>query len=97
MQHFTADALILRSVVRGEHDRLITVLTADFGNIGLVEFNNGQFFGPGAGAGHHQAQNQSKKLLHKGLPPFIDCQVHSHLSYCNIEIVKRKHLSMKHF
>ena len=31
MQHFTADALILRSVERGEHDRLITVLTADFG------------------------------------------------------------------
>ena len=31
MQHFTADALILRSVERGEHDRLVTVLTADFG------------------------------------------------------------------
>lgn len=31
MQHFTADALILRSVERGEHDRLITVLSADFG------------------------------------------------------------------
>lgn len=31
MQHFTADALILRSIERGEHDRLITVLTADFG------------------------------------------------------------------
>ena len=31
MQRFTADALILRSVERGEHDRLVTVLTADFG------------------------------------------------------------------
>ena len=31
MQHFTADSLILRSIERGEHDRLITVLTADFG------------------------------------------------------------------
>lgn len=31
MQHFTADALVLRSVARGEHDRLITVLTAEFG------------------------------------------------------------------
>lgn len=31
MQHFSTDALILRSVERGEHDRLVTVLTADFG------------------------------------------------------------------
>ncbi len=31
MQHFSADSLVLRSVERGEHDRLITVLTADFG------------------------------------------------------------------
>ena len=31
MQHFCADSLILRSVERGEHDRLITVLAADFG------------------------------------------------------------------
>lgn len=31
MRHFSADSLILRSVERGEHDRLITVLTANYG------------------------------------------------------------------
>lgn len=31
MQHFSADSLILRSVERGEHDRLLTVLAADYG------------------------------------------------------------------
>ncbi len=36
MQHFSADSLILRSVERGEHDRLITVLTADFGRFHAI-------------------------------------------------------------
>lgn len=31
MQHFTADALILRAEERGEHDQLLTVLAADYG------------------------------------------------------------------
>ncbi len=31
MSHFSADVLILRSVERGEHDRLITVLSAEHG------------------------------------------------------------------
>lgn len=31
MKHFSADSLILRSVERGDHDRLITVLCADYG------------------------------------------------------------------
>ena len=31
MQHFSADSLILRAVDRGEHDKLLTVLTADYG------------------------------------------------------------------
>ncbi len=36
MQHFSADSLILRSVERGEHDRLITVLAADFGRFHAI-------------------------------------------------------------
>ncbi len=31
MQHFSADSLILRAVDRGEHDKLLTVLTAEHG------------------------------------------------------------------
>ena len=31
MQHFSADCLILRSVDRGDHDKLLTVLAADYG------------------------------------------------------------------
>ncbi len=31
MQHFCTDALILRSVDRGDHDKLLTVLAADYG------------------------------------------------------------------
>lgn len=31
MQHFTADALVLRATDRGENDKLLTVLAADFG------------------------------------------------------------------
>ena len=31
MQHFSADSLILRAVDRGENDKLLTVLTADYG------------------------------------------------------------------
>lgn len=31
MQHFSTDALILRAVDRGENDKLLTVLAADFG------------------------------------------------------------------
>ena len=36
MQHFSADSLILRSVERGEHDRLITVLAADYGRFHAI-------------------------------------------------------------
>ncbi|MBR7182072.1 MAG: recombination protein O N-terminal domain-containing protein [Clostridia bacterium] len=31
MQHFSTDSLILRAVDRGDNDKLITVLTADYG------------------------------------------------------------------
>ena len=31
MQHFSADSLILRAVDRGDNDKLLTVLTADYG------------------------------------------------------------------
>ncbi|MBE6702953.1 MAG: DNA repair protein RecO [Ruminococcaceae bacterium] len=31
MQHFTADCLILRAVDRGDHDKLLTVLAANYG------------------------------------------------------------------
>ena len=33
MSHFSADALILRAVDRGEHDKLLTLLTAEHGKI----------------------------------------------------------------
>lgn len=46
MSHFSADALILRSVERGEHDRLITVLTAESGRFYAIV--------KGAGAMHRR-------------------------------------------
>lgn len=33
MQHLTADGLILRTAERGEYDRLLTILTAEYGKI----------------------------------------------------------------
>ena len=36
MKHFSADSLILRSAVRGDHDRLITVLCADYGKFHAI-------------------------------------------------------------
>ena len=37
MQHFSTDALILRAVDRGDHDRLLTVLAADYGRFYAIQ------------------------------------------------------------